>query len=158
LRLKEDHDGAEPSASAISALNLGRLAILTGREDFREKADSTVRAFGAWEHPERLAQTMPMLLAAADFLACPPVQLVILGDRGAADTQALLQAASRHFLPNLTIILLDGGPGDQAFLSRMPYLSGASRLEGRATAYLCEHGACQLPTAAPETLARSLEA
>jgi uncharacterized protein YyaL (SSP411 family) len=156
LRLKEDHDGAEPSASAISAFNLGRLAILTGREDFREKADATVRAFGAWDQPERLAQTMPMLLAAADFLASAPVQLVILGDRDAADTHALLQAASRHFLPNLTIILLDGSVSDEGFLTRMPFLSSASRLDGRATAYLCQHGACQLPTSDPETLSHSV--
>jgi uncharacterized protein YyaL (SSP411 family) len=154
LRLKEDHDGAEPSASSVSALNLGRLAALTGREDWRERAWQTVRAFGALDDPARTAQTMPLLLVAADFLAHPLLHLVIAGRRDAADTLALLVAANAPFLPSLVVMLADG----DAKLDALPFLKTAVMQDGRATAYLCEHGACQLPTTDPRQLAAQLAA
>ena len=46
LRVKEDYDGAEPSGNSIAVLNLLRLAAITGREDFRQSAERTLRAFG----------------------------------------------------------------------------------------------------------------
>ena len=58
LRLREDHDGAEPSASSVSALNLIRLANLRARDDLRQRAAETVDAFGAAQNPARLTQTM----------------------------------------------------------------------------------------------------
>jgi len=45
LRLKDDHDGAEPAGNSIAVLNLLRLAQKTGREEFRESADRAFQAF-----------------------------------------------------------------------------------------------------------------
>ncbi len=156
LRLKENHDGAEPSASSVSALNLARLAALTGRAELRERALATVDAFGAWEHPARTAQTMPLLLVAADLLAQPPVHLVIAGRRDAADTRALLDVCRARFLPNLTLLLAEDDAQRAALADKLPFLAMAVPREGRATAYLCEHGACQLPTTDPHQLAEQL--
>jgi uncharacterized protein YyaL (SSP411 family) len=154
LRLKEDHDGAEPSASSVSALNLGRLAALRGREDLRARAWQTVRAFGALDDPARTAQTMPLMLVAADFLAHPVTHLVIAGQPDAADTHALLATANAPFLPNLVLMLTDG----ETKLDALPFLETAVLREGRATAYLCADGACQLPTSDPTELAAQLAA
>jgi uncharacterized protein YyaL (SSP411 family) len=151
LRLKEDHDGAEPSASSVSALNLARLAALTGRDELRERALATVRAFGAWENPARTAQTMPMMLVAADFLARPVAHLVIAGRRDAADTRALLAVCDAQFLPNVVVMLADE-------TGKLPFTVAAVMREGRATAYLCEDRACQLPTTDPRQLADQLAA
>jgi uncharacterized protein YyaL (SSP411 family) len=158
LRLKESHDGAEPSASSVSALNLARLAALTGREALREKALATVRAFGALDHPARTAQTMPMMLVAADFLANPVFHLVIGGDRDAADTRALLEVCNARFLPNLIILLADSGAEKPLLMPELPFLETAIMKDGRATAYLCREGACQLPTCDPNELADRLAA
>jgi uncharacterized protein YyaL (SSP411 family) len=154
LRLKEDHDGAEPSASSVSALNLGRLAALTGRDEWRARAWQTVDAFGALDDPARTAQTMPLLLAAADFLAHPVTHLVIAGQRGAADARALLATANAPFLPNLVLMLTDG----ETKLHALPFLETAVMRDGRATAYLCADQACQLPTGDPGQLAAQLAA
>ena len=152
LRLKEDHDGAEPSASAMSAFNLARLAALTGRDELRARAEATVAAFAAIDNPARTAQTMPLMLAAADFLARPPRQIVIAGRRGAEDTRALLRAIHARFAPDKVLLLADGGEGQRELAKRLPFLEGAAMQQGRATAYLCEHGACQLPTTDPAEL------
>ena len=95
LRLKEEHDGAEPAASSVAALNLVRLAALTGKDPLLAQAGKVVAAFGAEQNPLRLAQTMPLMLVALDFLAQPPRQIVVVGPRQRADTQALLAARLR---------------------------------------------------------------
>ena len=151
LRLKEDHDGAEPSASSVSALNLARLAAMTGRDELRARAEATVAAFGAVDNPARTAQTMPLMLAAADFLLRPPKQIVIAGQRDAEDTRALLRAVHATFIPNKVLLF-----ADDALAKRLPYLEGATMQDGRATAYLCQNQTCSLPTTDPMELARRL--
>ena len=43
LRVKEDTDSDIPSARSVAALNLLRLACLTGQKDLRHMADTTTR-------------------------------------------------------------------------------------------------------------------
>ncbi len=158
LRLREEHDGAEPAASSVSALNLARLAALTGKDQYRQRAETVVSAFAATANPLRTAQTMPLLLAAADFLAQPPAQVVIAGHFAAEDTDRLARAAYRPFVPNKTVLLADAGDpaSREKLVARHPYLADAAMQGGAATAYLCENGACQLPTTDPDELARRL--
>ena len=157
LRIKEDHDGAEPSARAVSALNLARLAALTDRNELRQRALACTRAFGTAAHPQRGAHSMPLMLAAVDALSRPHRQIVIAGRPDAADTQKFLAAIGRTYLPDTTELRADGGDGQRALAGRMPYLANVSMQDGRATAYLCEHGACQLPTHDPEELLRRMK-
>ena len=151
LRLKEDHDGAEPSASAVSAFNLARLAALTGRDELRARAEATVAAFGAADNPARTAQTMPLMLAAVDFLARPLREIVIAGERGAEDTRALLRVVNARFTPDVVLLF-----ADREMARRLPHLEGATTQDGHATAYLCQNQTCSLPTTDPAELAHRL--
>ena len=157
LRIKEDHDGAEPSASSVAALNLARLAAMTGREEWRARAEQTVAAFGAGQNPARTAQTMPLMLCALDSLLNPPKEIVIAGQRDAGDTRALLRAIHAIYLPGKVILLLDGGEGQRELAQRLPFLATVGMQDGKATAYLCANGACQLPTTDPAALAELLQ-
>ena len=156
LRLKEDNDNAEPAASSVAALNLARLADLTGRDAYRQQAEKILAAFGTAQNPLRAAQAMPLMVAAADFLADPPRQIVVVGPRDRADTRAMLAAVHRRFVPNKVVLLADGDEGLRALAEAHPYLENATMQDDKATAYLCEGGACQLPTTDPEALARRL--
>ncbi len=158
LRLKEEHDGAEPAASSVSALNLARLAALTGKDHYRHRAEVVAASFAAAAHTLRTAQAMPLMLAAVDFLAQPPTQIVIAGHFAESDTDQLVQTVYRSFLPNKVVMLAD--TWDQESRDKLvachPYLADATMQDGKATAYLCENGACQLPTTDPAALARRL--
>ena len=44
LRMKEDYDGAEPSPTAVSAMNCWTLAHLTGVASYRERAAAALIA------------------------------------------------------------------------------------------------------------------
>ncbi len=143
--MKEDYDGAEPSPNSTAALNLRRLAELTDSAALREKADKTIRAFS--EQLSRAPSALPQMLCAVDASLAKPRQIVIAGQSGAADTEALLREVRGRYLPNKILLLADQGAG-QAWLTRkLPFLEGMKPVKGKAAAYICENYACQLPTA-----------
>lgn len=42
--------------------------------------------------------------------------------------------------------------------NRLPLLEGRGMVDGRPTAYVCQHYVCQLPVTDPEALAKQLDA
>jgi uncharacterized protein YyaL (SSP411 family) len=90
------------------------------------------------------------LLSALDFYIGPVAQVAIAGDPQAADAAALVAEARRRYLPNA--VLAVGGEDE------VPLLTGRSRIEGRAAAYVCRNFACNLPVTSAEELGRQLEA
>src|ERR1039458_7332483 len=105
VQVKEDYDGAEPSGNSVAAMNLLRLARMTNRAEFRESAERTLAAFAP-----RLAAApvaLPQMLAACEFLLREPREVVVVGDRGGADTAALLRTLHASFGPNRVMLLVD---------------------------------------------------
>ncbi|MBV9867563.1 MAG: thioredoxin domain-containing protein [Abitibacteriaceae bacterium] len=154
LRMKEDYDGAEPSANSIAALNCVRLAHLLDRDDLRARAEKTLQVFAS-----RLVHTpyaMPELLCARMYAAAPPLHIVIAGKPNAADTRALLRTAYESFLPYKSVLLVDGGAGQQHFDERLPFLAEMKMQNGQATAYVCRNFACQQPVTGVEALKAQL--
>jgi len=145
LRMKEDYDGAEPSANSTAALNLLRLARLTDRADFRASAERTFAAFAS--RIVAIPIAVPQMLVAYEFRIAKPAQIVIVGARSRADTEAMLRAVHVRFLPNAVTLLIDSDEARQFFAGYLPAVAGMAALDGKATAYVCENYACQLPTA-----------
>jgi hypothetical protein len=86
------------------------------------------------------------MLVALDFRLSKPQQIIIAGKPGLPDTEAMLREVGGRYLPNLVVLLADGGEA-QAFLSQhVALLKEVKPLDGKATAYVCENFACQLPT------------
>jgi uncharacterized protein YyaL (SSP411 family) len=154
-RAKEEYDGAEPSANSVSAMNLLRLWQLTERPQWRERADTTFRALSV-----RLARSpsaLPQLLAALDFARSRQTQIVIAGDRDAADTRALLRVVHERFVPNKIVVLAEGGAEQARLASLVPLIADKGRRNGRATIYVCENYLCRLPTTDPRVAGRLLD-
>ncbi len=175
LRLKDDYDGAEPSANSVAALNLLRLDWMLGSEvgavppprtaeaspgagtrptPYRERAGQILQAFRPrWsEHPHAL----PAMLCALELALAEPRTVVLAGDPAAADFQALHRELFANLGPRRAVLAADGAAG-QAWLARhRPYLGEMKPLDGRAMAYVCENFACQAPVTTPEELRRLL--
>ncbi|MBS0658910.1 MAG: thioredoxin domain-containing protein [Verrucomicrobia bacterium] len=149
LRLKEDHDGAEPSVTSCGTLNLVRLAALTGREELRAKAAWHARGYA--EGAERLVHSMPLMLAAQEALSRPPAQVVLAGEPADARLQALERVVAESFAPDLAILRAGGGN-----LPRQEYLAHAEPLDGVPAAYVCRDFACRAPLTDPTALAAEL--
>lgn len=153
LRIKEDYDGAEPSANSVSALNLLRLAEMTGDASLRESAESLFRAFS--QRMISSGVTVPQLLVAFDFQLAKPQQVVLAGQREAL--APLLKEVHRRFAPGRIVFVLDSAGARERLSERLPALAGMTEAGGQATAYVCENFTCQLPVTAAEDLARVLD-
>jgi hypothetical protein len=151
FRMREDYDGAEPAGNSVAALNLLRLGEITDRDDWRRKTRQTFAVFG--KQLEGFPQSLPQLVAALDFALSKPKQVIIAGDPGAKDTQALLRLVHDRFIPNKVLLLADGGRGQEQLAGWLPFVKFVQRKDGRATAYICEDYVCKLPTAEPEVVA-----
>jgi uncharacterized protein YyaL (SSP411 family) len=150
LRMKEEWDGAEPSASAIGAWNLVTLAHLTGTPSWHDRARAVFAAYGAKLTSH--GRGMPMLACALEMSIATPEQLVVVGDWDAADTRALWTAANRAFRPFATMVPLEPGGRQERIAAVMPWVASMSRRDGRAAAYVCREFVCEAPTTRPEDL------
>ena len=142
IRVKDEHDGAEPSGNSIATRLLLRLALLTDRSDFRQAAEHTLTLFAPRLH--NTPDAVPEMLCALAFMLSKPKQIVIAGQPTAPDTQALLQVVRRRYLPNNVVLLAR----DQS--------TPRPLINGKATAYVCVDRACRLPTSEPAELAKLL--
>ena len=151
-RPRDATDNAMPSGNSAAAEVLARLAVFTAEPDDRRRATAVLR--GAGEQLAQYPTAFGHLLEALDFTLSTPKEVVILGDAKAADTQALLRVVYGRFLPNKVVAGAERDGSDAETV--MPLLEGRVRVNGRATAYVCEHFTCQMPTSDPLELKRQL--
>jgi uncharacterized protein YyaL (SSP411 family) len=150
LRMKEDNDSAEPAASSVAALNLLRLAQFRNDARSYERAEKTIEAFAP--QISHFASAMPQMLVALDLTLSNPRQIVIAGDREAAETCALLAEVHRHFVPNKILLLADGSGGQEYLGERMEAVREMKPVEGKPAAYVCENFSCKAPVTDPAAL------
>jgi uncharacterized protein len=149
-REKPTHDGAEPSGASVAALNALRLEAFTGDARWRRIADGALRFYRGTLEAQPAALTE--LLLALDYATDAPREVVLVWPPGPAP-EGFLDVLRRTFLP--TRALAGGAEGEG--LARVGEVAaiaaGKVAAGGRATAYVCERGACRLPAIAPEKLA-----
>jgi uncharacterized protein len=154
VRTKEAYDGAEPSGNAVAALNLLRLAAMTGKSDWREKAEKTIAAFEAWL--EKQPSALPAMVSAAEFSLRPPAQVVITGPADHPLTLALRRVVFEEFLP-FTVLLYAGEREERTRLAGLaPHAASMGSADGEPTAYVCENFTCHMPVQAAEELRAQL--
>jgi uncharacterized protein YyaL (SSP411 family) len=144
VRSKEIYDGAVPSGNSVAILVLLRLARMTGRSEFEEKAWQTARAFGRTVRESPAAYTQMMV--GLDFAVGPSFEVVISGNLEAQDTRAMLDALRSRFIPNKVILLRPDVPGGGEIARLAAFTQSQTSLDGKATAYVCQNFRCNLPT------------
>ncbi len=149
LRMKEDYDGAEPTASSVAVHNLLALSHLVDRPAWTERIDRTFRLFGV-----RLAQMgrgVPMMAAALSAATAGIQQIVIAG----TDRAALERVVALRYLP--FAVTISKGAGGAALDGRLPFLAGMSAApDGSARAYVCRDFTCRAPVASADALEAEL--
>ena len=140
MRLKDDYDGAEPSANAAAVLNLLRLDQMLTRPDFAAQANRALEAFAF-----RMANggvSVPQMLVAYLFSEGKPRQVVLAGEPSSEDLGKLLKVVRAQFSPHQVVLLNH---------------RNMNAVEGKATAYVCENFTCQQPTTSADRLAELLK-
>jgi uncharacterized protein len=131
LRIKDDYDGAEPSGNAAALFALLRLAHFTDRTEFRESAESTLRALASKIAQQPVA--VPQMLVGLDYYLSPKREVVIAGP-----PEEFLREVRARFMPH-TVTLLSNA-------TFFPAAAQMHAVDGQTTAYVCENYSCQLPT------------
>jgi len=154
LRLKEDYDGAEPSATSVSVLNLLTLSHLTGEAGFEQSID---RGFGMFaSRIEQGARMVPMMMAALSAYHARISQIVVTGDPAASATAALNEVVSRRYLPfAITIPLVPEHAGSLTRL--LPWTDAMARRVETPAAYVCRNFTCEMPVTSPADLDAQLK-
>jgi uncharacterized protein YyaL (SSP411 family) len=143
VRQKELYDGAVPSGNAAAALNLLRLARLTGDASWEKKAAATMRAFAGTV--AKAPASFTFMMTALDFALGPSYEVVVAGEPEAEDTREMLRALGRAYVPHASVVLR---PAEHAEIAELaPFIEDMPQVEGRATAYVCERFSCRAPTA-----------
>jgi uncharacterized protein YyaL (SSP411 family) len=150
VRMKEDYDGAEPSPTSVSAMNLLTLAHLTGEQSYSDRATQAIASFGG--RLEDQGRAVPFMAAALSTAIAGGEQIVIVGQRDAADTRAMWLAANKGYRPFAVITLVDPSQ-QQALAAHMPWIAQMKMIDNKATVYVCRGFACDAPSTDPEALA-----
>jgi hypothetical protein len=153
VRSKDPHDGSVPSGNSMAAIALLRLAKLTGRPDFEEKAVRTIRLVrgGMEEMPSAYGQ----MLVALDFYLGPVEEFAVVGSAKAKDTAEALQIIQSGFQPNKVVALLDTdlkASERQKLIKLVPLLEGKDGNGKEVTIYICKDFVCQAPIVGIEAL------
>jgi uncharacterized protein YyaL (SSP411 family) len=154
-RQKEVYDGAIPSGNSMAAENFVRLARLTGDKELRQGADLVFAAFA--NEAKRLPSAHTQMITALQRGVGPSLEIVIVGDPDAGDTQALLASVREAYLPQAAVLLVQPGKDGDLIRGIATFAKAYESVDGKAAAYVCRDFQCKLPTTEPAKLANLLE-
>ena len=151
FRRKETFDGARPSGNSVAYLVLLKASRYSGDYKYSGYAEKLARALAV--AVKRMPSVHTFFLCATDFAQGPVTDLLIVGEKGAADTETLLAPLRERFLPN-KVLLFRPQSGEVSYLPE--FAKAAVPKDGKATAYLCQGKTCGLPETDAEKLAEKL--
>ena len=149
LRLKDEYDGAEPSAGALASLNLLTLTHLRPDRERETRLTRALARFGT--RLGDVARVVPLVAAAVSTWHAGVGQIVLNG--GDEDGNDLSDTLASRYLPFAVVIPISGASRD-GLTRALPFIASLPARDGRATAYVCRNFVCQ----APVTTAQELEA
>lgn len=147
VRSKDFFDNATPSGNSVAAMLLLRLAILDGKENYRNLATATLREIA--DQTRRYPSGFGYALSAIDFLLSTPKEVAIVGN-SPFDIEPMVREVWRQYLPNKVVAPSFG-------IDIIPLLEGRIAIKGQPTAYVCEHYTCQNPVTDMSELAAVLQ-
>ncbi|HEX2590812.1 MAG TPA: thioredoxin domain-containing protein [Rhizomicrobium sp.] len=149
VRTRMIFDQPAPSANATMMVVLGRLHLITGEQQYFERAQMIAHVFA--NEATRVWQSMPAYFNALEQMSMA-LQIVVIGPPGTR-TREMVQAAFGRSFPNrlVTVVAPDEPlpPNHPAF--------GKTMQNGVPTAYICQRNSCSPPVVTPVQLSQILQ-
>jgi uncharacterized protein len=155
LRTRDVFDGALPSGNSAMLMNLTFLGHLTGRPEYLDEASRLGRALS--HEVNRAPQAHTHLLSALDLALGPSYETIIRGDSHSEDTQRMLKALDKHFLPYNVVVFRPAETEQPEIAEIVPLTKFQTCIDGKPTAYVCQNYACSVPTTDIAEMLRMLE-
>jgi uncharacterized protein YyaL (SSP411 family) len=151
VRMKEDYDGAEPTASSVSVLNLLVLSHLVHHPQWADRIERTLRYFGA--RLEKIGRAVPMMAAALSSYTAG-LQQVVIAENGRSD-QEIARALALQYRP-FAITLRVSPERRNALSGSLPFVAAMEPVNGTTAAYVCRNFTCRQPVTTVEALLQEL--
>jgi hypothetical protein len=151
--LVPDRDGDLPSANAVAAMNLLRIATITGAAPARAKADAIFRSYA----PQMTAApaSLPALASALATSAAPGREVIILGNPALDETKALLRVVRESYAPIRSIVVAASDADRAKLAGYVPWMADMKPIEEKLpdrekpvqkpTAFVCVGTVCKSP-------------
>jgi uncharacterized protein YyaL (SSP411 family) len=158
LRMKEDYDGAEPTASSVSVHNLLVLSHLVSDPQWNDRIERTLKLFGT--RLEQMGRGVPMMAAALSARTAGVQQIVIVdADRASDDEERgvgeLEKALASHYLPFAIQLRVTSGR-QRALAGSLPFIGAMRPVNGGAAVYVCRDFTCRQPVTTVPALEQEL--
>jgi uncharacterized protein len=151
VRSKDYFDNATPSGNSVATSLLLRLAIVTNNEDYRNRAAAILHEIS--DSARRYPSGFGYALSAADFYLSTPKEIAVVSPDRETLT-SFLREIWRSYLPNKVVAAVTAEELTGAV--QLALFQNRKLLEGKATAYICEHYTCKEPVHTPQELATQL--
>ena len=138
LRPKNYFDGAVPSGTSVTCMNLLRLYRLSDNEKFQKIALDTIGTYASLF--ERAPDQFANMLCALDMHLSVGKEIVLILDSDDSESQRFLQSALCRFAPNDIELVKT-----KDSLHSSPLFEGRELKQGKSTAYICQNHACKEP-------------
>ena len=143
-RPKDLQDNAVPSANSMAAGVLTRLSLLTGDGELWQLAEESTATMSKFmsEYPSGFGQWLNV----ASFMRSEPREIALVGSGD--EIAPLLEVVRTGYRP-FQVIAAGEDPD-------LPLLENRTRVDAKATAYVCRQLVCQTPVTDPQELKRQL--
>jgi hypothetical protein len=149
VRTKAVMDSAVPSGNGLILGVLARLALLTGDQLYKQRADHLVGAFSGLM--DQNSSAISTFLNSFELLDTA-TQIVVIGDRNTLETNRFIDVSVADGSATLVVTVVsdaDSLPNDHPGYGKI-------QLDGQTTVYVCTGNTCSLPITDPEMLAEQL--
>lgn len=147
VRQKEAYDTALPSGNSVQMLNLERLYLLTGNDEYRNTSIAMEKYFSAII--KRSPPAFTMFLSAIAFKIGPSFNIVVAGSKNKDDTSLMLKTLQEQYLPNCVMVF---NSGDNHLNELIDNMEDKNMVNDQVTAYVCGDGTCYPPVNSLEEL------
>jgi hypothetical protein len=152
--LVPDRDADLPAANSVAAMNLLRIATLTGSAPARTKADAIFRSYAGQMNAS--PASLPALASALLASAAPTREVILLGNPSNDDAKALLRVVHETFAPLRSLAVANTAAEREKLAGYIPLITEMKPVGDKATAYVCVGTQCKSPVTEPAKLAAIL--
>jgi hypothetical protein len=85
------------------------------------------------------------------------VQFILSGNKENPVLCDMLNEIHSYFLPNKTVLLIDGAEGQEFLSEHVPFFRTLAMVDGQQKIYVCENYTCELPISDLQTMIRILD-
>ncbi|WOL16015.1 spermatogenesis-associated protein 20 [Canna indica] len=158
LRIKEDHDGAEPSGNSVSAINLIRLSSMVAgarSDNYRQTAEHLLAVFEKRLKDQSIA--VPLMCCAVDMLTTSSrKQVVLVGDKASAEFTDMATTIFASYDPHRTVIQIARNNVEIEFWENnnpiIAEMAKGTAKDTPAVAHVCQDFVCRPPVTSPDAL------